>query len=153
MNRPCILPGIIYAEPEPIVLTTDGSGTTTGNPGGWACILRYGEHVRELSGGAESTTNNLMELEAVAQGLAAITRRGAAVTVRSDSQCVIGWLSGAFEARKPHIHAAVTRILAVITEKDLRVSYAHVRGHTGDPDNERCDELAGAERQKRLTMR
>jgi ribonuclease HI len=131
---------------EPITLTTDGSGTMRGNPGGWACVLRCGDHYLELSGSAPDTTNNLMELEAVAQGLAAIRRRQAAITVRTDSQCVIGWLTGAYTPRQPHIEAAVTRILAIITAQELRVSYTHVRGHTGDPDNERCDQLAGAAR-------
>lgn len=133
-----------------ITLTTDGSGTTMGNPGGWACVLRSGAHVRELSGGAASTTNNLMELEAVAQGLQAIRAHGAAVTVRTDSQCVIGWLTGAYRARLPHIQAAVVRIATIRETKALRLTFVHVRGHQGDPDNERCDTLAGQERQKRL---
>lgn len=138
--------------PDPIILTTDGSGTVIGQAGGWACVLRSGAHVRELSGSAESTTNNLMELEAVCQGLAAITRRQAIVTVRTDSQCVIGWLTGAYTARKPHIHAAVTRILALIADRGYTVTYDHVKGHAGDVDNERCDQLAGEARKQWMSQ-
>jgi ribonuclease HI len=135
---------------QPITLSTDGSGTTQGNPGGWACVLRCGAQYRELSGGCASTTNNLMELEAVYQGLAAITRRNAAITVRTDSQCVIGWLSGTYKTRQDHIHAVVTRILALIAERGYTITYVHVRGHMDDTDNERCDTLAGKERRQRL---
>lgn len=133
-----------------ITLITDGSGQGQG-PGGWACILRAGPHTKELSGAAPATTNNLMELEAVAQGLAAIRREGARVTVRTDSQCVIGWVTGTYRITKPHIDAAVTRIKAIIAEKTLDVTFEHVRGHTGDPDNERCDELAGDARRALLS--
>lgn len=136
--------------PADITLTTDGSGTTRGNPGGWACVLRCGDYVRELSGGAGDTTNNLMELEAVAQGLSAIKAHGAAVTIRTDSQLVIGWLTRAYRIRLPHIESAAVRIWTMAESKQLRLTFIHVRGHTGDPDNERCDQLAGAARRQRL---
>lgn len=135
-----------------ITLTTDGSGTTLGNPGGWACVLRCGEHMREVVGGADSTTSNLMELTAVAEGLACVRWQGVAITVRSDSQCVIGWLTGRMHARQPAIAALVHRIQAQIAANQWRVTYEWVRGHTGDPDNERCDTLAGAERRRRLAL-
>lgn len=138
--------------PPDITLTTDGSGTTAGNPGGWACVLRCGPHMRELSGGAASTTNNLMELMAVECGLAAIKAHGAAVTVRTDSQCVIGWLTGAYRIKQPHIDAAVMRIRVLVESKALRLTFVHVRGHQGDPDNERCDQLAGEERKRQLVL-
>src|SRR6266481_1049436 len=69
------------------ILTTDGSCIGNPGPGGWACVLREGEHVREFYGAEAHTTNNRMELRAVIEGLTAL-QEGAQVTLNIDSQYV-----------------------------------------------------------------
>src|SRR5215472_4594214 len=68
-----------------VQLITDGACIGNPGPGGWACILRYEEHHRKLSGGEPQTTNNRMELRAVIEGLKAL-RYPCEVIVRTDSQ-------------------------------------------------------------------
>ena len=71
-----------------IELFTDGACSGNPGPGGWAAILRSGKHETELSGGAEATTNNRMELTAVIEGLRKL-KRGAAVAIYTDSRYVM----------------------------------------------------------------
>ena len=74
------------------ILYTDGACSGNPGPGGWAAILRYGENVRELSGGEESTTNNRMELTGVLEGLKAL-KESCAVELYSDSQYIVNALN------------------------------------------------------------
>ena len=81
-----------------VELFTDGA--CSGNPGagGWAAILRYGTHEKELCGGEKQTTNNRMELTAVIEGLKALNER-CEVLITTDSQYVVngiekGWAAG-----------------------------------------------------------
>jgi len=81
---------------EVVELWTDGACSGNPGPGGWAAILRWGGHERELSGGEADTTNNRMELMSVIMGLAAITRP-MDVVIHTDSSYVEqaftrGWL-------------------------------------------------------------
>jgi ribonuclease HI len=71
-----------------VVLYTDGACSGNPGPGGWAAILVYGPHEREVSGGEPQTTNNRMELTAVVEGLRALKER-CRVTIYSDSQYVV----------------------------------------------------------------
>ena len=57
-----------------VELFTDGACSGNPGPGGWGVVLRFGEHEREMHGGEPATTNNKMELTAVIEGLAALTR-------------------------------------------------------------------------------
>ena len=72
-----------------VELYTDGACSGNPGPGGWGAILRYGEHEKELSGGAHDTTNNRMELTAVIEGLKAL-KEPCTVTVYSDSKYFAG---------------------------------------------------------------
>ena len=76
---------------------TDGACSGNPGPGGWAAILRYGEHEKELSGGEKATTNNRMELTAVIEGLKAL-KKGSPITIHTDSRYVMDgaakWLAG-----------------------------------------------------------
>ena len=79
-----------------IILYTDGACSGNPGPGGWASILRYGDSVKELSGGEKDTTNNRMELTGVIEGLKAL-KEPCAVELYSDSQYIVnalnnGWL-------------------------------------------------------------
>lgn len=81
-----------------VLLHCDGSCSGNPGPGGWAAILIYRGHERELSGGAPNTTNNRMELTAAINGLQAL-KEPCAVTVRTDSRYLVnafteGWLDG-----------------------------------------------------------
>ena len=132
-------------------LYTDGACSGNPGPGGWGAILRYAEHERELCGGEEQTTNNRMELTAVIEGLSAL-KEPCKVLLCSDSTYVInsiqkGWVYG--WQRKgwkksdgsPALNVDLwERLLPLLKKHD--VTFEWVRGHTGHPENERCDRLA-----------
>ncbi len=137
-----------------IQLFTDGA--CSGNPGcgGWAAILRYKNHEKELCGAEANTTNNRMELTAVIRGLAALNER-CIVTVVTDSQYVVngiekGWAvswkkNGWRKAdKKPALNADLwDTLLNLIALHEVRFVWVH--GHQGHPENERCDALAVAQ--------
>lgn len=133
-----------------VEIWTDGA--CKGNPGlgGWGVLLRQGRHEKVLYGGEAETTNNRMELMAVIQALRALKRR-CDVVVHTDSQYVLkgmsewitnwkrrGWLTA---DKKPVKNADLWRELDALGEQHT-LTWQWVRGHTGDPGNERADELA-----------
>ena len=141
-----------------IQLYTDGA--CSGNPGcgGWAAILRYKEHEKELCGAEMSTTNNRMELTAVIRGLTALNE-SCEVTVVTDSQYVVNGIEKGWAAswkkngwrkadKKPALNAdlwdALLSLIAI-----HHVTFRWVHGHQGHPENERCDALA-VEQYKKL---
>lgn len=134
----------------PVRMWTDGA--CKGNPGrgGWGVLMKYGTHSKEIFGGERETTNNRMELTAVIRGLQALTRPSR-VELHVDSQYVMkgmtewihGWKRNGWRtaAKKPVANAELWRELdELITRHD--VTWTWVRGHAGDPGNERADELA-----------
>ena len=142
---------------ETVEIFTDGACSGNPGPGGWGVILRMGTHVKELSGGEHDTTNNRMELTAVIKGLEAL-KRPCHVIITTDSKYVCdsiskgwarswkknGWVKS---DKKPALNAdlwARTLELLDIHEVELR----WIKGHAGYPENERCDELAVAQRDK-----
>ncbi|MCA9113622.1 MAG: ribonuclease HI [Planctomycetaceae bacterium] len=144
-------------QPPQVTLFTDGACSGNPGPGGWGCILRHpaSGSEKELSGGATDTTNNRMELQAVISGLKALTRRSR-VEVVTDSRYVAdgsskwmpGWKANGWRRRegkswKPVKNEELWRELDEQLRRHL-VTFTVVRGHTGHPENERCDELAVA---------
>lgn len=138
-----------------VELFTDGACSGNPGPGGWCCILRYGEYEKMLSGGEAQTTNNRMELTAVLEGLAALNRP-CEVRVTTDSKYVAdsvlkGWVynwrqKGWLRQGKPVPNTDLwQRLLPLLQEH--KVEFNWVRGHAGHPENERCD--AEAVRQSR----
>jgi ribonuclease HI len=137
-----------------VLLTTDGACIGNPGPGGWACILRYKEHSRELFGCESHTTNNRMELRAVIEGLSAL-REPCRVTVRTDSQYLMygitkwidswkrnGWVHHVRGiGKQPVKNQVLWEGLDEITHKH-EVNWEWVKGHSTDPDNIRCDRLA-----------
>src|SRR5713101_3833400 len=120
------------------VAYADGSCIGNPGPGGWGVlILEPDGSERELSGGDPSTTNNRMEITAVIEALRAVAP-GVEVTVRSDSQYVIKTMTLGWKRREN------LDLWQILDEEILRhrVQWEWVRGHNGDPSNERADELA-----------
>ena len=135
---------------EPIVIHTDGACEGNPGPGGWAAVLRSGTTVREIGGGVPATTNNRMELQAAIESLR-LLRRPATVDLYTDSTYVRSgiteWLPG-WKARnwrtagkKPVKNVELWRELDELTAGHS-IRWHWVRGHAGNPDNERCDALA-----------
>lgn len=133
-----------------VIMYTDGACRGNPGPGGWGAILRYGDHVRELQGGEPETTNNRMELMAAIMGLAALTRPSR-VELHTDSRYVRdgitqwlpewrrrNWLT---RARKPVKNKDLWIRLADLVERH-DVDWHWVKGHSGNPGNERADALA-----------
>ena len=135
---------------ERVVIYTDGA--CKGNPGrgGWGAWLRWGAHERELYGGARHTTNNRMELTAVIEALSAL-KRPCDVTIHTDSEYVrkgiTEWIHGwkrrgwTTADRKPVKNVELWQRLDALRERH-RVHWRWVKGHAGDPGNERADQLA-----------
>jgi ribonuclease HI len=137
-------------DPERIEIYTDGACRGNPGPGGWAATLSLGEHFRELSGAEAATTNNRMELTAVIEALAAL-KRPSRVTIYTDSSYVkdgiTSWIRG-WKARgwrtadgKPVKNIELWQRLDALNAGH-RVQWRWVRGHAGDPGNERADRLA-----------
>lgn len=134
-----------------VIIYTDGACTGNPGPGGYGVVLIYGEHRRELSGGYRRTTNNRMELMGPIKGLEALNQ-SCRVTLHSDSQYVVegiekgrakrwrgnGWMRNKRErAVNPDLWGKLLDQC-----ENHEVEFRWVRGHAGDVENERCDQLA-----------
>lgn len=140
-----------------VELYTDGACSGNPGPGGWAFILRDRKTGKELTGsdGERETTNNRMEMMAVVQGLRAL-KKSCRVELYSDSSYVLKglreWMAGWKRLgwkRKDGRHLVPLKNAELWQELDALVqlhqmSYHHVRGHSGHPENERCDVMAVA---------
>ena len=139
-----------------VEIHTDGACLGNPGPGGWGALLRWRGIERELSGGEPDTTNNRMELMAAISALEAL-KEGCDAILHTDSQYVRqgitewmpnwirrGWKTAGGDPVKnrdlwERLHAAAAR---------HAVDWRWVKGHAGDPDNERVDVLARTEAQK-----
>lgn len=134
-----------------VYLYTDGACSGNPGPGGYGAILKYGQHVKEICGGDENTTNNRMELLGVIKGLEALNEP-CHVVLTSDSKYVIDALSlGWAEKWKQNGWMRNKKDAALnpdLWERLLQLTQTHemeynwVKGHAGHPENERCDRLA-----------
>lgn len=134
---------------------TDGSATVSSKPGGWACVLVVnGQFVSERCGHIEKATNNDMELFAAIKGLELAMTDGICcagdfedefdVTLKSDSQLVLGWANGTYQFKqteKLFLYEELRRLM-----RKLKAKTEWVKGHSGVRWNERCDELANKAR-------
>jgi ribonuclease HI len=139
---------------EVVEIWTDGGCKPNPGPGGWAAILRFRGVERELSGAEPATTNNRMELTAAASALEAL-KRPCDVVLHTDSEYVKngvtrwheGWVRRKWRNASGDPVANMElwqRLLAAA--KSHRIEWRWVRGHSGDPMNERADQLATAAR-------
>ncbi len=141
------------AQKTAVVIYSDGACLGNPGPGGYGTVLIAGKHRKEVSAGFRRTTNNRMELLGAIVGLETLSRP-CAVQLWSDSQYVIhamtkGWLDGwqkrgwRTSQKEPVKNQDLwQRLLAAIGEHDI--DWQWVRGHTGNVENERCDQLAVA---------
>lgn len=142
---------------DTVILYTDGACSGNPGPGGWGAILKYGEHILELSGGEKNTTNNRMEIYAVIAGLSAL-KKPCKVELYSDSKYVInsislGWAKKWKENnwiksdKKKALNIDLwDRLLNLLDIYE--VSCHWVKGHSINYYNNRCDEMAVQERLK-----
>jgi ribonuclease HI len=136
-----------------VEIYTDGACSGNPGPGGYGVILKTGNHIREFSGGYRLTTNNRMELRAVITGLRAL-KEPCQVKIYSDSKYIVdavrnGWAkrwqannwyrNKKDKALNPDLWSELLNLIS-----QHKVDFHWVRGHTGHPENERCDELAVA---------
>ena len=136
---------------DEVTIYTDGACSGNPGPGGWGAILMLGENRKEISGGSENTTNNIMELTAVIEALK-ILKRPCKVNIYSDSAYVVnaflqkwiygwmkkGWKTASGEAVK---NKELWQELYSLTKKH-KVTFNKVKGHSDVELNNRCDELA-----------
>lgn len=133
-----------------VQVVTDGSCLGNPGPGGWAAILRYGAHKKELSGGERHTTNNRMELLAAIRALSAL-KEPCEVELTTDSEYLKngieswinkwkrnGWMT---VQKKPVVNQDLWMELDRQVERHT-VRWAWTKGHASHEDNNRCDELA-----------
>lgn len=135
------------SQPPRLLLYTDGASRGNPGPGGYGCVLIWGQSRKELSCGYRLTTNNRMELMAVIAGLEALKREGLELTVYSDSSYVVNavekgwlsrWLKTDFKGKKNK--DLWLRFQQLASRHRLR--FVWVKGHADNPWNNRCDELA-----------
>lgn len=122
-----------------VELYTDGGAEPNPGRGGWACVLVYGEHRRELSGAEDNVSNNRMELMAAVMGLEAI-KKPCRLTIISDSQWMLKCAARQW-GRNVHQDLWARFDFAAMPHE---LEFKWVRGHAGHPLNERCHELAQA---------
>jgi ribonuclease HI len=134
-----------------VEIYTDGACSGNPGPGGWGVVLQYGNRTKELWGGeAQPTTNNRMELTAAIRALEGLTRKST-VRLHTDSSYVrngvTGWLAGwkrngwKTASKQPVKNEDLWRRLDTAAGKH-DVQWLWVRGHAGNPGNERADALA-----------
>ena len=132
-----------------ITIFTDGSSKGNPGPGGWGAIVAYPDFVQELGGRAEQTTNNRMELAAVIEALR--IAENDEITVHTDSEYIVkgitewvnGWQRNNWKtaAKKPVLNQELWQeLLEVVRGK--KIKWVVVKGHSGVPANERCDQIA-----------
>ncbi len=136
-----------------VEIYTDGACSGNPGPGGYGVILRYGQKEKELSAGFRLTTNNRMELLAAVKALEAL-KRPCKVKLYSDSKYLVdalklgwvqkwqkaGWMRNRTEpAKNPDLWQRLLQLLQV-----HQVEWFWVKGHSQNPWNNRCDQLAVA---------
>ena len=136
---------------EEVTIYTDGACSGNPGPGGWGAMLMYKGNKKEISGGKENTTNNVMELTAVIEGLK-LLKFTCKVKLYSDSAYVVnafiqkwiyGWIKNGWKnsSKEPVKNKELWQELYELT-KTHEVEFIKVKGHADNEYNNRCDELA-----------
>ena len=134
-----------------VIIYTDGACSGNPGPGGYAAILRYGEHEKDISGGEKMTTNQRMELQAAVRALEHL-KEPCNIALHSDSAYLVnafnmGWLEKwqkngwQNSQKKPVENSDLWQRLLELSSKHT-VEWVKVRGHADNEYNNRCDKLA-----------
>ena len=135
-----------------VIIYTDGACSGNPGPGGWGALLQYKGKTKEICGGAAETTNNRMELTAAIEAVNSL-KRGSVIELHTDSTYVkdgitkwmVNWKKNGWKtaAKKPVKNQDLWQALDdAIASHQIRWKW--VKGHAGDPGNEKADELANA---------
>ncbi|RMH64345.1 MAG: ribonuclease HI [Calditrichaeota bacterium] len=134
-----------------IEIYTDGACSGNPGPGGYGAILKYGDHVKELSAGYKNTTNNRMEMRALIAALESLKESGE-LHIYSDSKYIVDalnqgwakrWRANGWMRNKKDPAQNIDlwdRLLTLLEKHNYTIQW--VKGHAGHPENERCDTLA-----------
>jgi len=139
---------------QKVIIYTDGACSGNPGPGGWAAVLIYGEHKKEISGRSKETTNNIMELTAILEALKAL-KNECEVELYSDSAYsvnafnqgwIYNWIKKGWKTAdgKEVKNKEIWQEIYDLTKKH-KVTFNKVKGHSDVELNNRCDELARAE--------
>ncbi|MDR0462403.1 MAG: ribonuclease HI [Christensenellaceae bacterium] len=141
-----------------VQIYTDGACSGNPGPGGWACVLLFGEHKKELSGFEPDTTNNRMEILATVKALEAL-KESVSVELFSDSSYLVnavnnGWLdswqqNGWRTSAKESVKNRDLWERIIELNAKFKPKYVKVKGHADNKYNNRCDELAVDEIKKK----
>ena len=133
-----------------IYIYTDGACKGNPGPGGWGALLQYNQHKKEINGFSLETTNNIMELTAVIEALS-IIKKTSDITIITDSnyvkdgitKWVDNWKNKGWKTanKKPVKNKELWEKLDSL-RNNHNITWEWVRGHTGNPGNEKADELA-----------
>ena len=148
---------VMKKEMKEVTIYTDGACSGNPGPGGWAAILIYNDIKKEISGGSPQTTNNIMEMTAIIEGLKMLKEK-CKVNIFSDSAYVInafhdnwidGWIKKGWvnSKKEPVKNKELWEELIALNNKHI-ITFNKVKGHSTDVLNNRCDELAVAESKK-----
>ena len=138
---------------DPVIIYTDGGCDPNPGPGGWAALIIHGNKVEEISGADLKTTNNRMELTAAIEGLRSL-KKPSTVTLYTDSQYLQkgieiwmpGWLKKNWRGSNgPVANKELWQELLGESQRH-QLTWRWMRGHTGNPYNERVDRLCGLAR-------
>lgn len=143
--------GMVFNMSDLVKIYTDGACRGNPGPGGYGVVLLCGDYRKELSGGFRNTTNNRMELLACIAGLQAL-KRPSSIEVTSDSSYVVNAMEKGWAKRwrskgwmlspsKPAKNADLWKQLLDLCAGHT-VRFRWIKGHSGHPENERCDVLA-----------
>ncbi len=135
-----------------LIIHTDGACEGNPGPGGWAAVLQYGQHRKEVSGAEPATTNNRMEMMAAIEALTVLTEP-CEITLFTDSaylkngitEWVAGWKRRGWRTaeKKPVKNEDLWRQLDTLATQHT-IEWKWLKGHAGHVENERCDALAVA---------
>lgn len=134
-----------------VTIYTDGACSGNPGPGGWAAILIYNEHKKEIAGGEKETTNNRMELMAVVKALETL-KQECEINIYSDSAYLVnafenGWiynweLNGwRTKGKEPVKNQDLWEVIYDYSRK-YKINWFKVKGHSDNEYNNRCDKLA-----------
>lgn len=133
-----------------VEIFSDGACSGNPGPGGYGAILKYGQRVKEISGGEPETTNNRMEMMAIIEALRQL-KRSCKIKIVTDSNYVVkgmtkwvaGWITRNWlnSQKKPVLNRDLWEELLKLSQPH-QIEWAWTKGHHGHLENERCDQLA-----------